>query len=403
MKKIFFINCADFGSTGKIIRDTATVLKTKGWQTVLCVPKQTQDNALFDKVYAVSMNYEQGLYYRLGKVTGNKYGIAPISTSKVITAIKNEIPDLVHVHCANGCFVNLYKLFNYLKENGIPTVVTNHAEFYYTGYCDHAYGCNKWQTGCGGCHQKNALIDKTAWSWKMMKKAFSGFDKLIITSVSPWVYSRSSSSPILEGVKQVIVENGTNTDVFKVYDEKQAGWIAERSANPKTILHVTAHFYGESEKKGSRYVLELARRLKDTTILIAGPHDDVKVPENVKLLGRISNQIELAQLYSVADLSIVTGERETFSMPVVESLCCGTPVVGFKAGGPESIAIEEFSEFFDYGDIMMMERKIRNKWLSFKETVSAKIISKAGFKKYSKYVMAAKYMEVYENLMERIQ
>ena len=52
---------------------------------------------------------------------------------------------------------------------------------------------------------------------------------------------------------------------------------------------------------------------------------------------------------------------------------------------------------------MMMERKIRNKWLSFKETVSAEIISKAGFKKYSKYVMAAKYMEVYENLMERVQ
>ena len=38
-------------------------------------------------------------------------------------------------------------------------------------------------------------------------------------------------------------------------------------------------------------------------------------------------------------------------MVTAESLCCGTPVVGFKAGAPEQIAIKEFSEFVEYGDL----------------------------------------------------
>ena len=38
-------------------------------------------------------------------------------------------------------------------------------------------------------------------------------------------------------------------------------------------------------------------------------------------------------------------------MVTAESLCCGTPVVGFKAGGPESIAIEQYSHFVEQGNI----------------------------------------------------
>jgi len=38
-------------------------------------------------------------------------------------------------------------------------------------------------------------------------------------------------------------------------------------------------------------------------------------------------------------------------MPVAESLCCGTPVVGFKAGGPESIAPSQFAHFADQGNL----------------------------------------------------
>ena len=53
---------------------------------------------------------------------------------------------------------------------------------------------------------------------------------------------------------------------------------------------------------------------------------------------------------------------ESFSMPVLESLCCGTPVYGFKAGGPESVCPEEMkNNFVDNGDINALFEVIKKK------------------------------------------
>ena len=60
----------------------------------------------------------------------------------------------------------------------------------------------------------------------------------------------------------------------------------------------------------------------------------------------------------MANLTILTSQFETFSMVCAESLCSGTPVVGFKAGAPEQISIQQYSEFVEYGKID--EKKISN-------------------------------------------
>lgn len=68
------------------------------------------------------------------------------------------------------------------------------------------------------------------------------------------------------------------------------------------------------------------------------------------MIGNVSVQEKLTDWYSSAVLTIITSKREAFSMSVAERLCCGTPVIGFAAGEPESIALEEFSEFISCGD-----------------------------------------------------
>jgi glycosyltransferase involved in cell wall biosynthesis len=58
---------------------------------------------------------------------------------------------------------------------------------------------------------------------------------------------------------------------------------------------------------------------------------------NVKLLGRISNE-ELVQYYQAADVSLVpTLTLEGFGLITVESLACGTPVLGTPYGGTKEI------------------------------------------------------------------
>jgi len=123
----------------------------------------------------------------------------------------------------------------------------------------------------------------------------------------------------------------------------------------------------------------------------------MSLPDNIINVGRINNQKELATYYSMADLTVLTSKRETFSMICVESLSCGTPVVGFKAGVPEQISLKEFSKFVEYGDIDALEILVRE-WI-YKKSEIKNVIEKQAHKRYSKVNITNKYIEIYKRLI----
>ena len=80
-------------------------------------------------------------------------------------------------------------------------------------------------------------------------------------------------------------------------------------------------------------------------------------------------------------------------MVTAESLCCGTPVVGFKAGAPEQITIDKYSTFVNYADIDALQKAIENIVV-----FNAKEIEQDAHNKYDKNIMATKYVEIYEKI-----
>lgn len=394
--KVLHINCSDGGSTGKIISDIASVIKNNGWESVLCTPRITVNSEF--KKYSFCSKNEQRIYSFVSRLTGHRFSFAPFSTQRILHIIKKEKPNLVHIHCINNNTVSIGRLFSYLKKHKHPTVITNHAEFFYTGSCDHANDCTQWINGCVRCPQG---YKECTWNWNYMKTSFKGFENLVMTSVSPWVMSRAKESGITALIPQVLIENGVNTDVFHPYDDVSdlRGEIPE---NYKIIFCAMSFFYGNSEKKGSKYLIDLANRfLEDPVVfMIAGRHSsEIQVPRNVILLGNISDQRTLAKYYSMADLCLSTGKRETFGMSIAESLCCGTPIIGFFAGGPESIALPDETEFCDFGDVDSLENMIRDKWLNYKISADCNEISLKSKDKYDKVLMAGKFLELYNRMV----
>ena len=100
----------------------------------------------------------------------------------------------------------------------------------------------------------------------------------------------------------------------------------------------------------------------------------------------------------MADITLITSKRETFSMPCAESLCCGTPVVGFMAGGPEQIALGEYSTFVEYGDVDAL-LKSTEKWL-YEKKVQPDVISKQARDVYSKEKMTGRYVDLYRSMVD---
>lgn len=401
--KVLQVNCVyKKGSTGKITYDIHSELLKQGIESVVCYGRGEKINE--PHVYKTCGEVYSKINHLLSEFTGVMYGGCFFSTNKLIKIIKKEKPDVVHLQCINGYFVNIYRLVSWLKKHDIKTVLTLHAEFMYTANCGYALDCDKWQTGCGHCPRrkqetKSFFIDGTHKSWMKMKKAFDGFnDNLVVTSVSPWLMGRAKLSPILNDKKHEVVLNGVNTDVFHFYDtaelRSQMGL-----TGVKVIFHATPSFDDNINNiKGGYYVLKLAEKMLDENVkfVVAGDHPDgLKVPSNVILLGKVADQELLAKYYSMADVTLLTSKKETFSMVTAESLCCGTPVVGFKAGAPEQIAIPEYSSFVDFGDLDSLREEVKGKISS--NILIEKIVLEAS-KKYSKKKMVVDYVGIYNEL-----
>ena len=106
----------------------------------------------------------------------------------------------------------------------------------------------------------------------------------------------------------------------------------------------------------------------------------------------------MADYYAAADLTVLVSQRETFGMAVAESLCCGTPVVGFEAGGSESIALPEFTQFVPFGDMVKLKNTVCEK-LDLKAQKSPKTISEEAVRVYSAARMAEQYLQLYRSMI----
>lgn len=404
--KVLQINSVyDYGSTGKITADIHRMLPSHDIESVVCYGRREMVRE--QNVYRTCNDFYSHIEHFRANITGSMYGGCEASTCRLISIIKREKPDVVHLQCLNNYFVNIYRLVEWLKDNHIPTVLTLHAEFMYTGGCGHSIDCNQWSTreGCGHsiCPRyrselKSIFGDPSAKNWNRMKAAFDGFDdKLVVVSVSPWLKDRAERSPILEGKTHCVIYNGLDTDVFHVYDTE---YLRKKHdcAGKKVVFHATPSFNANPEHiKGGYYVIELAKRMPDVQFIVAGEcSGELKIPSNMILLGKITDQTLLAQYYSMADVTLLTSKRETFSMVCAESLCCGTPVVGFKAGAPEQISLPEYSRFVEHGDLDGLCTNVRELIGFDKQSISM-----CAEKAYSKDMMVKKYVDLYRKIQNK--
>lgn len=250
--KILQINCVyNSGSTGKIVYDLHNELKAS-WHGKHCLFRRGKDPKE-EKISKVCSDIHCKINSLWSRITGIMYGGCLISTDKLFRIIKREKPDIVHLHCLNGYFVNIYRLITFLKNNNYKTVLTLHAEFMYTANCGYALECDKWKTGCGKCPRlrsetKSWFIDGTAKSWKKMKRAFQGFDKnkIKIIAVSNWIKNRAEESEIFKNLEVQTIYNGIDISCFCNIDKFSAKEKLIKKYNipkgKKIVLHITPGF-----------------------------------------------------------------------------------------------------------------------------------------------------------------
>lgn len=399
--KILQVNCVyKKGSTGKITADIHESLQQAGIESVVCYGRGERISE--PGVYKTCGELYAKFNNLLSRVTGIMYGGCWFSTNRLISIIQKEHPDVVHLQCINGYFVNIYRLIEWLKEHHIKTVLTLHAEFMYTANCGHALDCEKWKTGCGKClrrkqETKSWFLDGTARSWKRMKQAFEGFEELQVVAVSDWIAQRASLSPIFRGREILRIHNGINLTKFhKDPGKKEQTCLAETyhlPADKKIVLHVTPGF--SNPVKGGVYFRQISEQLPaEYQPVVVGCAE--KISERVINIPFVSNQDELAALYRAADVFVITSRADNYPTVCIEANCCGTPVVGFDVGGVKETIGEGMGEVVPAFDVTQMLEKVIY-WCREKSSMQDELVKKR--KAYcDKSRMTQDYVRLYKQM-----
>ena len=198
---ILQINCVyGGGSTGGITRDLHRFFLARGHRSAVLYGRGPKSREPF--VTQVCPAWYAKIHGLGARLTGLAYGGCNRSTRVLTEYIDRIAPDVVHLQCINGHFCSLYGLLEFLKRQNVPTVLTLHAEFPYTGGCSHAGDCAGWRQGCGNC-PVNSPETAGIWKnraeegWRRLCSIYRNWDRLAVVGCSHWIAGRAAASSAL--------------------------------------------------------------------------------------------------------------------------------------------------------------------------------------------------------------
>ena len=258
-------------------------------------------------------------------------------TRRLLRKLDEINPDIVHLHVLCGYWVNVEMLFNWLAKHRCKVVWTLHDCWAFTGHCIHfTYAkCFQWRTACASsasCPQKHEYPEtylggdaSVRWSYEQKKRLFTALppDRMRLITPSHWLASLVKQS-FLAKYDVEVVHNTVNTDVFKPTegDFRKRHGIGGRFI----VLGVASKW---SERKGLQVFLRLADSLDPKRFAVVVVGLSKKQLKSVRCnrliaLPRTDSQLELAEIYTAADVLLNPSAEETFGMNVAEASACGT-------------------------------------------------------------------------------
>lgn len=401
--KLFQINtCLGVGSTGRITEDISTLMTNFGWDCYIAHGARYVGASKMKSVQVGSI-WEEYMHFAKSFLF-DEHGLGTIvGTKKLICKIENVKPDIIHLHCIHGYFLNYRLLFEYLNAKNIPVVWTFHDCWAFTGHCAYLGDCNKWETeeGCRNCSltktYPQSIIDKSRRNYNLKRDLFVANNNLHIVAVSEWLTSLIKKSFFKEKDIKTIV-NGVNTDVFRFRPNriKQRLKIEDK----KMLLGVASTW---EERKGLIDYYKLADILPNKyQIVLVGltPKQKDSLPNNIIGITRTDNCDELVEYYSAADIVMNLSCAETFGLTTVEGFACGTPSIVYDVTASPELISEETGLVVPVGDVNAVCEAVE--MLSAKDkSMYYEVCRNRAVMKYDKNKRYIEYLNLYNKLLNK--
>lgn len=356
MPKLLQINVtANWGSTGKIAEQIGLCAQTHGWESYIAYGRNfTPSKNKLIKIGSMLDVYEHFIESRFFDNEGLASRRATKEFLKEIDAIK---PDIIHLHNIHDHYLNFRILFDFLSKKNIPIVWTIHDQWATTGHCGVCVnGCERWKNGCYGCPSVSRFcIDRSKRNYGQKKSLFTSLKNMTIVPVSEWLGIQIKQS-FFKNYPIEVIKNGVDVVQFKPMESNVA---SKYDLEGKHVLLGVSSVWPKF--KGMDDFIKLSKLLPyDFRIVLVGLRKEQinQLPSGIVGLERTDSQVELAQLYSIADIVLSLSSFETFGLTIAEGMACGTPAIVYDNAALPELITENTGRVVKRGNIQDLFKTI---------------------------------------------
>jgi len=342
--KILIVNTYDIqGGAARAAYRLHNSLLNKGVNSKMLVQsKKTGDSTVFcpsSKMQKIAVKIRSSIDQLPVKFyderTETLFSPSIVPSSNIIKRINEINPDIVHLHWINAGMIRIEDL----SKINSPIVWSLHDMYPFTGGCHYDDNCGRFKNNCGNCKvlksKNNNDISRKI--WKRKRKVLDNISNLTIIGLSRWMENQAKKSSLFHSLNVINLPNGIDTNVFKPHSKDFSRNLWNLPKDKKLILFGAMDATSDP-RKGYNELLESLNMLNinDTEIIIFG-NSKINISQNIRFkthyLGNLIDDISLVSLYCSVDVMVVPSLQENLSNVIMESLSCGTPVVGFDIGG----------------------------------------------------------------------
>jgi glycosyltransferase involved in cell wall biosynthesis len=285
--------------------------------------------------------------------------------------IKNELPDIVHVHVAmKSGLIALYMKWKF----GIPYLVTEHWTGYYRESADSLF--------------------KKSWLTKYMTRMIlkNAFCLLPVSEALGKQINQHWASVPFRAIPNVV-----DTRYF-FYEEKKSG-------EKFRFLHVSTMNHQKNPEGILRVFVDLLKHGFDAELILVGPLPlslkefilrEVPDPRSVICKGEISYQ-QVSMEMKEASALVLFSNYENLPCVILESLCTGLPVIATRVGGVPELIQNHNGLLVDAGNerqlLDAMKTIIQNESHYDRVSISQSAVSRYSYEKVGKDIC-----QVYETM-----
>jgi glycosyltransferase involved in cell wall biosynthesis len=254
-------------------------------------------------------------------------------------------PDVVNVHNLHGGGGAGWSLRMAATAASLaPTLWTLHDMWSFTGRCAYSGGCGRFVSGCDASCPTPAEYPaltpgRIADAWAERKRLFASLRGLAGAAPSRWLAAEAGKG-LWSGHRLEVIPNGLCLDTYRPRDRRLAREAVGIPQEGLTLLIAAEDL--SSPRKGGALLAEALRQVTPVpaTLLALGGGSLPPVPAGIQVrrLGFVSDDRLKSLVNSAADLYVHPATEDNLPNTLLESIACGTPVVGLPAGGvPEVV------------------------------------------------------------------